>query len=81
MPSAPFEHIPGAHPGGQQGLVGVPHGGVGDQQLLLVQHPLLDGLGALLIQNLFQAVLGYLPAGLGNRGVSYCLRSAFGVPT
>ena len=34
-----LEHVAGAHPGGQQGLVGVPHGGVGDEQLLLSQHP------------------------------------------
>ena len=50
-----LDHVAGAHTGGQQALVGVPHGGVGEQQLLLVQHPPLHGLGALGVQQLLQA--------------------------
>lgn len=34
-------------------------GGVGDQQLLLIQHPLAQGFGAVLIQELLQAGLGF----------------------
>ena len=50
-----LHHVAGTHTGGQQALVGVAHGGVGQQQLLLIQHPLLHGLGALVIQQLLQA--------------------------
>ena len=56
-----LHHVAGTHTGGQQALVGVAHGGVGQQQLLLIQHPLLDGLGALLIQQLLQAGAKRLP--------------------
>ena len=35
--------------------MGVPHGGVGEQQLLLGQHPLLHGLGSLRVQQLLEA--------------------------
>ena len=48
--------IPGADPGGKQRLVGVPAGGVADQQLFLVQHPVRHGLGALGVQHLLQSV-------------------------
>ena len=51
-----LHNIAGTDPGGQQGLVGVAAGGVGDEQLLLVQHPVRNGLGALGVQHLLQAV-------------------------
>ena len=35
--------------------MGVPHGGVGDEELLLVLHPVPQGLGALLVQELLEA--------------------------
>ena len=35
--------------------MGVPQGGVGDQQLLLAEDPILETLGAVLVQVLFQA--------------------------
>ena len=50
-----LEHVAGAHPGGEEGLVGVPHGGVGDEQLLLSQHPVPHRLWPLLIQKLLEA--------------------------
>ena len=34
------QNVDGTHPGGQQGLMGIPEGGVGDQQALLLPHPL-----------------------------------------
>ena len=51
-----LDDVPGADPGGQQGLVGVPAGGVADQQLLLVLDPVGHGLGTLGVQHLLQAV-------------------------
>ncbi len=50
----PQEHIPGPHPGGEQGLMGVPHGGVGDEELFLPLHPVPQGLGPLLVQELLE---------------------------
>ena len=62
-----LDHVAGTHTGGQQALVGVPHGGVGEQQLLLPQHPVLHRLGALRIQKLLEAgpqrLLGLREAG------------------
>ena len=51
------------------------------QQLLLVQHPLLDGLGALLVQQLLQAGARRLRLASGKRGISYWWRSALGLAT
>ena len=42
--------IPGAHPGGQQRLVGIPEGGIGDKQFLLVLDPTGQGLGTALLE-------------------------------
>ena len=53
-----LDHITSTHTGGQQALMGVTAGGVSDQQLLLIQHPLAQGFGAVLIQVLLQAGLG-----------------------
>ena len=55
VPLGGLEHVAGAHPGGEEGLVGVPHGGVGDEQLLLSQHPVPHRLWPLLIQKLLEA--------------------------
>ena len=52
-----LHHVPGAHPGGEEALVGVPHGGVRDEELFLVQDPLLHGLGALGVQQMLEAHL------------------------
>ena len=41
-----LEHVAGAQAGTQQGLVRVAHRRVGDEQLLLAEDPVLDGLGA-----------------------------------
>ena len=51
-----LDDVPRPDPGGQQGLVGVPAGGVADQQLLLIPHPVGHGLGALGVQHLLEAV-------------------------
>ena len=47
-----LDHVAGTHSGGQQGLMGVPHGGIGNQQLLLIHDPLGQCLGALFVQQL-----------------------------
>ena len=52
-----LDHVAGTHAGGQQALVRVAHRGVGDEQLLLVQDPLLHRLGPLLVQHLLEAAL------------------------
>jgi hypothetical protein len=41
-------HVIGAHAGGKQRLVRVAHGGVGQQHLRLVFHPLAENLGPVL---------------------------------
>jgi hypothetical protein len=43
------EHIEGAHPGREEGLVGVAHGGIGDQQGLGLAHPAGEALRAELV--------------------------------
>ena len=40
------QHVIGAHPRGQQRLVGVAEGGVGQQQLLLIEDPAAELFGA-----------------------------------
>ena len=59
-------HVPGAHPGGEEGLVGVPEGGVGDKELLLLQHPLAQGLRAFFVQQGLEAVPLFHEAGGGG---------------
>ncbi len=44
------EHVVGAHPGGDERLVGVAHRSVGDEEALLVEDPLGEFLGAELFQ-------------------------------
>ena len=51
-----LDDIAGTDAGGQQGLVSVPAGGVADQQLLLIQHPVGHGLGAFGVQQLLETV-------------------------
>ncbi|MPN11857.1 hypothetical protein SDC9_159165 [bioreactor metagenome] len=47
-----LHNVPCAHAGCKQGLVRVPGGGVADQQLFLLQHPLGNGFRALGVQHL-----------------------------
>ena len=49
------DEIAGTHPGGEERLVGVAHGGVGDEQFFLILHPALEGPGAPFIQQLLEA--------------------------
>jgi len=48
-----IQHVDGAHAGRQQTLMAVAHGRVGDQQPLLLQHPVGDGLGTFAIEQVF----------------------------
>ena len=59
-------HVDRPHPGGEQGLMPVAHGRVGEQQFLLLQHPLGDGLGALVHQQVAAAVGRRLPGEDGH---------------
>ena len=52
------DDVAGAHAGGQQRLVGVAHGGVGDEHALLVAHPLGELGGAEFLEALAGAGLG-----------------------
>ena len=47
-----LDHVDRPHAGGQQGLVPIAHGGVGDQHLFLRAHPIGDGLRALLFKQI-----------------------------
>ena len=71
-----LDHVDRAHPRGQQRLVPVPHGGVGDQQLSLRLHPVGHGLRAFL----FQQVAGaHLRLGLqGGRFGLFQVGAGFG---
>ena len=60
--------------------MGVAHGGVGDEQLFLTQHPVAHGFGALFVQQLLESRAERRFA-CGKRGVSYCWRSASGFAT
>jgi hypothetical protein len=44
------QHVDGAHARGEQRLVRIAHGGVGQQHLLLLQHPLREACGAELLR-------------------------------
>ncbi len=55
------DHVDRAHPRRQQRLVGVAHGGVGDQQPLLRRHPVGHRLRPLLLQQLPGAARGLGP--------------------
>ena len=52
-----LDHVAGAHAGGEQALVRVAHRGVGDEQLLLREHPLGDGLRPLGVEQVLEAHL------------------------
>ena len=52
-----LEHVAGAQAGAQQGLVRVAHRRVGDEQLLLAEDPVLDGLGAVGVEQELEPVL------------------------
>ena len=73
-----LDHIAGTHSGGQQGLMGIAHGGIGNQQLLLIHHPLGQRLGSLCIQQLLEAVLGMTGA-LGKSGGIVLLPLSVGI--
>jgi len=66
-------HVPGAHACGQQGLVGVPHGGVGQEKFFLAVDPGDEGLGALVEQEPTDA-----GQGVGIRGQSVVGWGEFG---
>ncbi len=51
-----LEHVDGAHPGGEERLVRVAHGRVGQEQAVLRQHPVRHRLRPLRIQHLLEAV-------------------------
>lgn len=50
-----LDHIAGTYTGGQQRLVRVAHGGIGDQQLFLIEHPVAHGFGVLGVKQLLEA--------------------------
>lgn len=50
-----LDHIAGTYTGGQQRLVRVAHGGIGNQQLFLIEHPVAHGFGALGVKQLLEA--------------------------
>ena len=50
-----LDHVDGPHPRGEQRLVPVAHGGVGDQQVPLLLHPVGHRLRALLLQQVARA--------------------------
>lgn len=50
------QHVAGAHAGGQQRLMGVAHGGVGEEQALFIQHISLDRLRAFPVKQLLEAL-------------------------
>ena len=52
-----LDHIEAAHPRGQERLMRIAHGSVGDEQLTLLAHPLGHRLGALLFQEVTRAHL------------------------
>ena len=52
-----LDHVAGAQAGAQQGLVRVAHRRVGDEQLLLAEDPVLDGLGAVGVEQELEPVL------------------------
>ena len=58
-----LDHVDRPHPCGQQRLVPVAHGGVGDQHLFLRLHPVCDGLRAFLFQKVAGAVGGGVRVG------------------
>ena len=64
-----------AHPRGEQRLVAVAHGGIGDKQLPLMTHPVGDSLRALLFEQIACAHHGF---GAGSRGLwrAHCCSGA-----
>ena len=52
---AALHHVTGTDTGCQQGLVGITHGGVHNQKLLLLVDPLCHRIGALFVQHLLEA--------------------------
>ena len=50
------DDVPGADAGGQQGLLTVAGGGVADEELLLILHPVAHSLGALGVQQRLEAL-------------------------
>ena len=77
------DHVDRPHPGRQQRLVAVAHGGVGDQDLFLRLHPVGDGLRALLFQKVAGAHLGFglgfRRAGLARLGMGFGAACGLGV--
>lgn len=73
-----LNHVAGTDTSGQQALMGVTQGRVGNQQLLLIHHPLAQGHRAILVQELLQARLGIARRHFGEAGVSYSFLPAVG---
>ena len=61
-------HIKGAHARCQKRLVRIAHGGIGYEQLFFLQYSLGDGLGALFIQQLFEAAFRDLALDIRRKG-------------
>ena len=54
-PFGAFQHVSRPHAGGEEGLVRVTHGGVGDEQLLLIEDVLRERDRTLFVEDGFQA--------------------------
>ena len=63
------EDIAGSHSGGEEGLVSISPGGIGEEEALVVADGLGEGLGALLLEDLAEAAGGLGGGALGDDGV------------